>query len=338
MACSPPPVVAKQLPSPVKSHQADTLDPKLLDKALGGKDGDAYRVGPGDRLLVAVYGHPELSIATYLGNGTQNSVGLIVDNDGTIQFPLVGSVNVAGKSADELRVYLEREIAAYVKEPRVTVQVSFNGSLRYFLLGQFENPGQKFSDRPMRLLEALALGGSVIMERASLRSAYIARNGVRLPINFYRLIREGDLTQNIKLQSGDVILVPDSQSEKAFIFGGAATSNPRGGAVAFTNGSLSLLQALAEVGFGVRERTQMDLSDVRVIRSEGDRAELFIVDAEQILDGDAASFELAPGDIVYVPITGLTSWNEALAQLLPSLQTVSGLLTPFVQIKYLQDR
>jgi polysaccharide biosynthesis/export protein len=335
LACSSPPVVVRQLPSPVRERQVDALDPALLDAALGGKANDPYRVGPGDKLFVAVYGHPELSIGQYAGPAPTTGQGLVIDNDGTIQFPLVGSVPVAGKSADELRTFLERELAVYVKDPRVTVQVSFNGSLRFYLLGQFESPGLKYSDRPVRLLEALALGGSIQLQSASLRSAYISRDNKRLPVNFFRLIREGDLTQNIKLKTGDVILVPDSQNEKAFVFGGATGSNPQGGAVPFNNGKLSLLQALVQAGFGIRERTQSKLSEVRIIRSEGDRGELFIVDATQILDGKAASFELVPGDIVYVPITAITSWNEALVQLLPTLQLVSGILSPFVQIKYL---
>jgi polysaccharide export outer membrane protein len=334
--CSRKPAVeARQLPSPGREHRADTLDPALLNAAIGGKEGDAYRVGPGDRLLVAVYGHQELSLAAYSGTNLRNDPGLLVDNDGTIQFPLMGSVYVSGKSAEELRVLLERELALYVKDPRVTVQVVFNGSVRYYLLGQFTTPGLKYSDRPLRLLEALALGGSVQMETASLRSAYLARGATRLPVNLFRLLREGDLSQNIKLQSGDVILVPDSQSEKAFVFGGAAGSNPRGGAVNFNNGRLSLLQALADAGFGIRDRQQSKMSDIRIIRSEGDRGELFIVDADMILDGEAADFELAPGDVVFVPNTAITSWNEALNQLLPSLQTISGLLSQFVQIKYL---
>jgi polysaccharide export outer membrane protein len=64
---------------------------------------------------------------------------------------------------------------------------------------------------------------------------------------------------------------------------------------------------------------------------------MFVVDAERILEGEAASFELAPGDVVYVPSTAITDFNQALEQLLPTLQTISGLLTPFVQIKFLSE-
>lgn len=343
LACGPPPppVVVKQLPSPVVSHQREVLDARSIAEALGERAGGAYQVGPGDTVLVAVYRHPELSIAPYAGASLNTPgsrvAGLVVDNDGTIQFPLIGSVQVAGKTSDELRKYLEQELAVYIKEPNVTVQVIFAGSIRYYLLGQFTDPGLKYSDRPLRLLEALSLGGSVQLERASLRSAYVARAGRRLPINFQRLIREGDLQQNVALQTGDVILIPDNASDQAYIFGGAPGSNPRGGAVPFVNGRLNLLQALAQVGFGQREHFQGKLAKTVVIRSESDRGEMFMVDAERILQGEAAPFELAPGDVVYVPTTAITDWNQALDQLLPTLQTISGLLTPFVQIKFLSE-
>jgi protein involved in polysaccharide export with SLBB domain len=69
--CSTPslrPVVAsKILPSPVVSQDEEVLDPALLKSALGEGEGQPYKVGPGDTLLVAVYNHPELAVATYAG-------------------------------------------------------------------------------------------------------------------------------------------------------------------------------------------------------------------------------------------------------------------------------
>src|SRR5665647_1791709 len=159
-----PVVATKVLPSPVVSRNDEVLDPHLLEAVVGEEDGQPYRVGPGDTLLVAVYNHPELAIGTYAGtmgaaaSPTGRTSGLYVDNDGSLQFPLIGTVRVAGKTMEELRRFLEQELARYVKEPKVTIQVIFNGSIRYYLLGQFVAPGLKFADRPMRLLEALTLG------------------------------------------------------------------------------------------------------------------------------------------------------------------------------------
>ncbi len=342
-ACGRPPVVAKRVPSAVVSERGETLDPALLSAEVGEREGDAYRLGPGDTLLVAVYGHPELSIAPFVPLGGVSAAGgrpagLVVDNDGSIQLPLIGSVNVAGKTSDEVRVLLEQGLATYVRDPKVSVQVLFAGNIRYYMIGQFTSPGLKYADRPLGLLEALSLGGSVDLAHASLRSAYVSRKGKKLPVDFRRLILEGDLMQNIRLKTGDVVVVPDRQNEEAFVFGGVSGSNPAGGAVAFINGRLSLLQALASAGFGATERFQGKLSDVHVIRSEGDRGELFIVDANAILQGKAAPFDLAPGDVVYVPSTALSDWNQVLNALIPFLQAVSGVLQPFVQIKYLSTR
>jgi polysaccharide export outer membrane protein len=53
------------------------------------------------------------------------------------------------------------------------------------------------------------------------------------------------------------------------------------------------------------------------------------------MEGKAAPFFLKSGDIVYVPQTGISSWNQTLQLILPSLQTISAVLNPFVSIKYL---
>lgn len=342
VACGGGPAVrVKNLPSPVISQQEEVLDPDLVKAEIEGPAKEAYRVGPGDTLLVVVFGHPELSIGTYAGGATlsptSRTAGLVIDNDGTIQLPLIGSVNVEGKTTNDVRTLLEEQLAKYVKDPHVTVQVIFNGSIRYYLLGQFTQPGVKFADRPMRLLEALALGGSVMFETASLRGAYLARGGKRLPINFYRLLRDGDMRQNIPLQSEDTIVVPDNRGEQVFVFAGAA-GGAKGGAVPFVNGKLDLLQALAMAGIGYRERAQGRLDQVHVIRSEFDRGKLFIVNAERILEGEAALFALAPGDIIFVPESRVTSWNELIGQFLPTLQAISAVLNPFVQIRYLSQQ
>lgn len=338
------PVTTKEMPQAAKPTAISTeheefLKKTLLQSRLDQQNGIVYRVGPGDVLRIDVYRHPGLSFGSYssvAAVGSQPSRqggGIVVDNNGTIQYPLLGVVQVAGKTPEEVRQLLQNELSRYVKNPSVTVQVISNGSMRYNLLGEFTNPGMKFVDRPMDLMDALALGGSVNMEKADLRGAYLARNGQKLPINFYRLLRHGDLTQNIRLRPGDTIVIPDKASQQAFVFGDVS----KGGAVPFSNGRLELLQALSEAGFNFSEITRSHLEDVRIIRPEGDRALFITVNATKILKGEAAPFFLESGDIVYVPLNKLGSWNEAVNQILPSLNFVAGLLNPFVQIKFLRQ-
>ena len=322
------------MPSAVTSEQSRMLDETLKQSRLDEQQGISYRVGPGDILRIDVYQHPELSggSSNTQGSSTAGVRGTRVDNDGTIQMPLVGSIPVAGKTTSEIRNLIQQRLGTYFKNPSVSVQLETGTSMRYNLLGEFTNPGLKYSDRPLNLLDVLALGGSINMQTADLRGAYIARNGQKLPINFRRLLRQGDLSQNIRLHPGDTIFVPDKASEQAFVFG--AVSKP--GAVPL-NGRMDLLQALSQAGMTSTDITRSHLEDVRIIRAEGDRAQFIQVNASKIMKGEAAPFELASGDIVYVPLSKVGSWNEVIGQVLPSLQFVSGLLNPFVQIEFLRS-
>ncbi len=203
-----PVVASRLLPSPVVSRDDESLDPRLLDAAAAKRTGSPIASARATRCWSPSTTTPSSRSPPMRGRWRLRRrrpvepPGLYVDNDGTIQFPLIGSVRVAGKTSEELHLFLEQELARYVKEPKVTVQVLFNGSIRYYLLGQFVAPGLKYADRPMRLLEALALGDSIILDKASLRGAYVSRDGKRLPVNFRRLLRDGDMRQNIRLHGG----------------------------------------------------------------------------------------------------------------------------------------
>ena len=62
-----------------------------------------------------------------------------------------------------------------------------------------------------------------------------------------------------------------------------------------------------------------------------------VVDVEAIIQGDALPLQLCEGDVIYIPKSGLTSWNEAVNEMLPTLQAFGAILAPFVQIKYLKQ-
>ncbi len=325
------PPTTRTLPSAVESQYSEELDETLRQSAIDEREGIIYRVGPGDSLLINVFRHPEFVQIPFTATPGIKP-GVVVDNDGTIQFPLLGTIEVAGKTVNEIRSLIEAALARFIPEPHVTVSVLVNGSLRYSLLGVFTQPGLKVSDRPLNLLQAIALGGSIDLLHADLRGAYVARGGHKLPVNFYKLLRNGDLRQNIRLHSDDIIFVPDSSNEVVFVFGGGQS---KGMTVPLVNGRLNLLQALAAGGMAYTDHSQGRFEKVRVLRGEGDGAHFYVVNAEKILRGEAAPFMLESGDLIFVPETGWTKWNQIINQFLPTLQLISGLLNPYVQLKYL---
>lgn len=323
------------LASPVVSTDIEALTPDQLRSISDPDVGAAYVLGPDDLITVSVYLHPELSAPPISGTtGYNGGSGALITSDGTVELPLIGSVHLGGLTVDQAQHLLTTNYDQYITDPKVSIEIAEAQSLRYYLLGAFVTPGVKYPTHPLSLLEALALGGSVDIATADLYQAYVAQGDAKLPVDLYSLLVQGDLTQNITLASGDIIVVPTDTNENAFVFG--AVTKP--GIVQFANGSLSLLQALSESGMDLTSLTNAELSRVHIIRAGGRSAEFIVVNAAMIMNGQAASFALRPGDIVFVPPTMVATWNQVLSELLPSLQTVSDILNPFVSIKYLEQK
>jgi polysaccharide export outer membrane protein len=178
--------------------------------------------------------------------------------------------------------------------------------------------------------------GSGLHETANLRSARLLRSEQVQPVDIYNLLYNNDLRQNVQLRSGDTIFVPGNEEQQVFVFG--QVDNP--GPVQMLNGRLNLLQALstASVGSGANRSFPYDQERVRIIRSlSPTHGQLMVVDMGKMIDGHAMPMPLMNGDIIYVPTTAAGTWNETISQILPSLQLISGILQPFVQIEYLQD-
>ena len=317
--------------SAIVSSQTESLTPEQLASILSANEDDSYQLGPNDLIIVTVYQHPELSVPA---PGSSNNNGVLITSDGTIDMPLIGQVNLNGLTIPQASQLITSDYASLIRQANVTIQLVNPQSLRYYLLGAFTAPGVKYPGHAMTLLDALALGGSVDISNADLYQAYVAKGTVKLPIDLHALLVDGDLTQNITLGSGDDIVIPPSTNEDAFVFGSVG----KPGAVQFKSGALSLLQALSSAGLDLPNYTQAELSKIHLIRAHGASAELMVINARAILNGTAPNFALEPGDIVFVPPTGIGSWNQVLNLLIPSLNTISGLLNPFVSIKYLSQR
>ncbi len=323
---SPPNVIASLPQSAILSSQTETLTPDELRTVSETHANLAYILGPDDVIQTQVYLHPELSISN-----TGGSAGALITSDGTVGLPLVGNIHLGGLTLAQAQSALTTAYSVYISNPKVSIQIESPQSLRYYLLGAFASPGIKYPVHQLTLLEALALGGSVDLANADLYQAYVAQGSVKLPVDLYSLLVDGDLSQNIPLAPSDAIVIPSSQNENAYLFGAVGKPGP----VQFVSGALSLLQALASSGMDLTSYTNAQVSRIHIIRSRGRSAQFMIVDARAIMEGRAAAFALEPGDIVFVPPTAVASWNQVLTQILPSLQVISEALSPFVSLRYL---
>ena len=162
-------------------------------------DEDGYLIKPGDVLGISVWGEEELQ-----GEA-------LVSPDGTFSFPLVGHLNARGKTAPQLQGLVRERLAAYFSDPVVTVSLQqINGNTIY-VIGQVNNPGVFVMGHAMDVMQALSMAGGTT-PFASLNDILILRRDaseqVSLRFRYSDVIRGRRLEQNIRLKSGDVVVVP----------------------------------------------------------------------------------------------------------------------------------
>ncbi|WP_246043763.1 polysaccharide biosynthesis/export family protein [Geomonas edaphica] len=289
-----------------------------------------YIIGANDVLFINISGRPEFSIASVNGSSNSKVQGSRVDGNGHVSLPLVGSVQVAGLTLSQAQTRIQDALRKYLANPWVVVEVADYRSKPLYLLGNFRASGTYYMDRPLTLVQGLALG-SGFDQTADLRGARLSRDGRIVPVDVYDLLMRGDARQNVWLKGGDTLFIPDNHSQQVYIFGAVKKPGP----VPLPNSGLNLAQAIAsaelrEIGY--------DFRYVRVIRSlSTTRGELLVVDFDKILRGEALPIQLQEGDIVYVPKSKIGNWNDVIADILPSLQAISAVLQPFVNIKYLSN-
>lgn len=292
-----------------------------------------YIVGPSDVLMVTVSGHPEFSPGMFSNSagasatGTQR--GSRVDGSGFIQIPTLGLVRVGGLTLPQIQSHIQGLLMQYLHEPSVVVEVTEYKSHPLYILGQFKNSGVFYMDRPFNVIQGLALGGGYELASANPKAARIIRDKKVLPVDVYELLMRADQTQNIWLKPGDTIFMPDNKNQVVFVFGAGKT----GLSIPLPSSGLNLLQAIAMAGF---QEIGYHARRVFLIRSlSPTRGQLMVVDVDLIVRGDALPMELCEGDVIYIPKSGLTSWNEAVSEILPTLQAFGAIISPFVQVKYL---
>lgn len=160
------------------------LPPLPSANVASGSSGDTYRLGPGDKLKVIVFGAEDLS-------GEFN-----VNDAGFVNAPLVGNVKAAGLTTQQFAHALEQKLAnGYMRDPKVSVQV--NTHRPFYIFGEVTKPGEYPYANDMTVLSAIAMGGGYTY-RANQNYAVVRRNG-----KDYR----ADVTD--KIQPDDVIRVPE---------------------------------------------------------------------------------------------------------------------------------
>ncbi len=287
-----------------------------------------YRIGPGDALRITVWNHPDLNYAPNLsvttrtaGDGSMgqasNVVPLrVVNHDGAIYFPMAGRVEAAGRTAPELRDQIARQLSRFVKEPQIEVDIAAFRSQRVFVVGEVKVPGNlPVTDVPMYITDALGQAGGATTD-ADLSSVTVTRGERHLALDLDRLYYDGEMSQNLLLQNGDVVTVPDRRERKIFVLG--EVLKPQ--SYILPRGRTTLAEAVADAG-GPNPLTSQT-GQIYVLRlGTHDQPFVYQLDArspQALLLADR--FSMQARDVVYIDPTQLARAGRVIAQLLPWAQ------------------
>lgn len=164
-----------------------------------------YRIGPGDTLQVFVWNQPELTVT------------VPVRPDGMISTPLISGVPAAGKTAPELADDLELALSEFVRNPTVSVMVtSFVGTYadQIRVVGQAAEPQSLPYRANMTLLDVMIAVGGLAEFAAGNRAVLVRQEAgkqVRLKVRLRDLLDEGDISANLPMRPGDVLIIPESR-------------------------------------------------------------------------------------------------------------------------------
>lgn len=163
-----------------------------------------YLIAPGDSINIIVWRNPDISMS------------VPVRPDGKITTPLVEDLPAAGRTSTQLARDVEQVLAKFIQQPVVTVVVTgfvgnYNEQIR--VIGQAARPQALPYRRDMSLMDVLiAVGG--VTEFASGNKATIIRNvngkQHKLPVRLDDLIKDGDISANLAMRPGDVLVIPES--------------------------------------------------------------------------------------------------------------------------------
>jgi polysaccharide biosynthesis/export protein len=177
---------------------AQTAAPAPATSAAKPHD-DTFVIGNDDVLAVNVWKEPDISRS------------IPVRSDGKISLPLVGEVQAAGLTPAKLEKEIASRLKNYISEPEVTVMVQQVNSQKFNILGQVVRPGSYLLANSPTVLDAIALAGG-FRDFAKKKSIYVLRQGSsgesRLPFNYKDVSQGKNMTQNVKLEPGDTIIVP----------------------------------------------------------------------------------------------------------------------------------
>ena len=241
-----------------------------------------YLIGPGDELVIKGWGQVDIDIRA------------VVNRNGAINLPKVGTINVAGIRYQELQSYLKKAIGKVFRNFELNVTLGRLRAIQVFVLGQAKRPGVYTVSSLSTLVNTLFASGGPSFT-GSLRHIQVKRNGVIVTeFDMYDLLLKGDKTKDVALLPGDVVYIPPV-GQLVAIYGGinnaaiyelkddqtslADLLELAGGLTTTAAGQKVLLERIEGRKVRQVEELQLDKNGLAHLVKDGDLVQVFSIDA-----------------------------------------------------------
>lgn len=268
----------------------------------------SYRLGPGDKFAFLVRGRPDIS-----------REDILVSPDGDVALPRIGILRVQGMTLAEVTDILRTRLQAYYDAPDITLVMQFFNNNKVFVLGRVANPGAVHFTGRGTLLEALSLSGGLPADTARsflTRCMIIRGKDMVIWIDLKDLLENGNMALNAGLQNNDVVFVPQSEDQMAYVMGMVQMPG-----VLLLRSSVTVLDAIMQSG-GLSRDANPD--EIYLVRQQDGKGVVDRIDVSAMVErGDLRqNYVLKDGDIVYVDERGASKFNYYLSKLMPSMDVV----------------
>jgi polysaccharide export outer membrane protein len=280
-------------------------------------DDAVYRLGAGDVVQISILAGGEEQVANEM----------VVGDTGDVTVPFIGKLPAAGLTINELEKQIIPPLARdFFVDPQVHLQIKEYRSLQFFISGAVKEPGVFSLDFMPTIMDLIAKAGGVTTERGNL--AYVLR-GMKDPVrmaeettmeeleeldaevptqsirgtkpiivDLQRLLDEGDMTENIRLATGDTVYIPpgtklDQAATKIYVQG--EVKKP--GVFDFQPGMTALAACIMAGGFDQFAAPNR----ARIIRQTDSERNVITIDLKKVQTGDAPDLPLQPGDRIHIP-------------------------------------
>ena len=301
-----------------------------------------YIIGPGDVISIS-YWTPSRD------EGFKQTIfTATVRPDGRISFIFADDIPVSGYSAREIDDILTGAAQKYMRDPRIEVVVKEFKSKSALLFGQINSLQQTANSGPgkypllgkTRVLDLIVAAGGAISGRdtgnADLRRVELVRQGKKYSLNLYNAMFRGDVTDNVVLDNGDIVTVPEMPTfaERIYVFG-----QVRSQGILRLRDSQDLLTAIAISGGTTPVAIKTDIKIIREYKERKGKPIILSANLDQILlQGDLSqNVRLKDGDVIYVPRSVIGDINEFILNLTPTLDFLNDRPSDF-RLNYMKDQ